>query len=176
MESEKRRDFGSGTFSTHVYVVEMRAKHSSIVLKVGEELPYGLGVNPLSNLVVTPHEWTRLPVGASRVGVPNRLGLYAGASEHGFMTYACAMALSCWAQATYDGAETRLVQIEYKYTYSTQELGVTPAMNLWEEDRQLYWKLTDKKGGAFRELPHESATPLDAVDPSAGAQERGPRA
>lgn len=158
------KEWGNGNFTTHVYAVEARAAHGSVVLKVGERF---LGkVNPVSNIVLTPHEWTRMHFDRALVGVPNHLELYPSAQSHGFMTYSCAMALACWLQAEHEAVETRLVQIEYKESYSTREIGVGPVMNLWEEDRELYWHLTGKNGGKVRSvLPQESAQAVGAVDP-----------
>jgi hypothetical protein len=163
---DKARGWGSGHYTTHVYAVEARAKFGVIPLKVGKPDPWGGGVNPFASTVLTPHEWTRVHAQEAPIGVPNGLGLYAEAASHGFMSYQCAMAIACWFQALHDAAETRLVMIEFKSSYETKEIGVAPAMNLFEEDRELYWHLTGKNGGKVRSaLPVESATSADAVDP-----------
>lgn len=148
-DEQKPREWGSGSFTTHVYAIEARAKFGAIVLKVGERF-FGQA-NPFSNIVLTPHEWKRLDVINTDVGVPNHLELYPGAATHGFMTYPCAMALACWFQAQHESAETRLVQIEFQSSYSTKEIGIAPPMDLHEEDRQLLWYLKGQNGGKVRE-------------------------
>lgn len=155
-EDKPRREWGNGSFTTHVYAIEARAKHGAVILKVGEPPPWGGPVNPFASEVLTPHEWKRMHAHQSTVGVPNRLDLYPEARAKGFMTYQCAMALACWLQASNDAIETRLVQIEFKSSYSTNEIGVAPAMDLWEEDRQLLWHFRGDKGGKVRSVLPES--------------------
>lgn len=163
MADDKNR-WGSGSYETHVYAVEARAAFGSIVLKAGEPSPFGGEVNVFSNDVLTPHEWKRIHSQSSPVGVPNRLGLYAEAQAHGFLTYQCAMALACWFQSIHSCAETRVVQVAFKCSYSTREVGVGPVMNLTEEGRQLHWHLTGQNGGKVRSALPESPLSADAVD------------
>lgn len=135
--SEQAREWGSGSYTAHVYAVEARSTHGEIILKAD---PRG---NALLSLVLTPHEWKRIPVEYAPVGVPNHLELYPEALHQRFLTYACAMALACWLQASRDfgGIETRLVAVEFTSSFSTRELGASEPLNLFEEDRRLFWRL-----------------------------------
>lgn len=161
--ADKQREWGSGSYTTHVYAVEARAAFGTLVLSVDQDR-FGYGQNQTANTVLTPHEWTRLHFNKAPIGVPNRLSpLYAEAAAHDFMTYQAAMALACWFQAQHEHAHTRLVQIEFKSSYSTAEIGVGPVMELWEEDRQLLWHLRGQKGGKVRSSLPESAPASDAV-------------
>lgn len=167
MSEANQRECGSGSSTDHVYAVEARAKHGVVVLEVGKPSPFDGVVNPFASTVLTPEKWTRVHVAQAPIGVPNRMSFQAEARERGFLTYQCAMAIACWFQAMYESAETRLVLIEFKSSYSTRELGIAPPMDLWEEDRQLYWHLTGANGGKVRSALPESATSVAAVDPHA---------
>lgn len=165
-EEKKPRGWGSMTCTTHVYAVEARAKFGVIVLKVGKEGLLGLGVNAFASEVLTPHEWHRMSFREASVGVPNRLAaLYPDAAQRGFLSYQAAMALACWVQAQYEASETRLVCIEYKSSYSTREIGVSPSMDLFEEGRQLLWYLRGDKGGRVRSALPDAPQADDAAAP-----------
>lgn len=138
MNAMKDETFGSGNGTTHVYVVEAKSTYKEIILNAGPPCP----------LVLTPHDWKRVPVGVSPIGVPNHLSsLWPEAERQGFLTYACAMALACWLQATrdYGGIVTRLVQIEFTSSYSTKLLGRSEPLDLQEQDRELFHALQKQR-------------------------------
>jgi len=135
MKNDKEPEtFGSGSGSTHVYVVEAQSTYSDIVIDANPHLP----------LVLNTHEWKRVPVTCAPVGVPNRLEFWPEAVKHDFMTYQCAMAMACWLQASRRGIVTRLVQIEFSSSFSTKLLGRSEPLDLDKDDIALYHALKDK--------------------------------
>lgn len=123
------KEHGNGSGSTRVFVVEARSTYSQPQKHCG---------------MILDDKWREVHFPKALIGVQN-LCMYADAIQHGFMNYEAAMALAHWflAEPTDDKTfpfpalciETRLVEIEYKYEYSTKEIGVGPALNMLETRR-----------------------------------------
>ena len=126
-----KKEYGSGSGTLRCYIVEARTRlNHPIVLTSGE---------------VLDAEWRqiRFPRGAP-IGV--RVELWNRTAEgEGYLDYAAANALAWWFMANADyrsesglicraiGIETRLVQVEFQYSFSAAEKGIGPTMTAHDE-------------------------------------------
>ena len=112
--SVMRRSWGSGEGTAFVYRLEARSL---------------LGLPIMRGNVMLDDHWR--PVGATLAeqGVP--LNVYPReAGLYGFLNFAAAMTLAHWFLALEPGrsVEVRLVQIQFRHSYTTTEVGVGPAI------------------------------------------------
>lgn len=147
-KSENGKEWGRGGGSTPVYIVEAR-------LNYHEPKQY--------HGMLLDSRWRRVHFPEGPVGVPVDLWkLQPETRNHGFLDYQAAMALAYWFMAG-DGkggifgvmsglcVETRLVKIQYKYSYETTEIGVGETMSVNEESRRA--KFTQRDGEPVNEGP-----------------------
>lgn len=71
MIDKDEESFGSGTYTAHVYVVEAQSMIGECVLDGADG----------HRLILTPHDWKRVPITYGPVGVPNRLEWKQGFSR-----------------------------------------------------------------------------------------------
>ena len=135
----KSKSHGSGTGEQRYYRVEARATY------LMNEEP-----REVNGFLVT-REWRQLPVAPLPSGVLVAAGTItvpgnrwdAKANEMGFLPKEAAYALAVRFQVGSDGAwagaclETRLVEVKLRYSYDTEEIGVTEPFSLFEALRYL---------------------------------------
>ena len=118
--SVMRRSWGRGDNTTFVYRLEARCT---------------LGLPIMRGNVMLDDHWR--PVGATLAeqGVP--LNVYPReAALYGFLDFAAAMTLAHWFLALEPGrrVEVRLVQIQFRHSYTANEVGVGPAITADEHE------------------------------------------
>ena len=124
VEQEQEGKYGAGSGTIRCYVVEARCRMEQPEVLVSGEVLDG--------------RWRRIHFPAGPIGVKVELWNRQAEAE-GFLDFSAAQALAWWfianAQSrresgTYRtiGIETRLVQVEFTYSYSAKEIGVSRAL------------------------------------------------
>ncbi len=133
----EKKTYGSGSGAVELYVVESRTSYTAPQKHGG---------------MILDGEWRRVFFQKTPVGVPNlEAALHPEAARMGLTNYAAAMALAYWWMALPPDddrlgvfpsfcVETRVVKVKYSYSFSTDEVGVGPAMSSIGGLRETAWE------------------------------------